>query len=122
MKRALFSIVFLSILVSFIFYTLRPVPSPNKDNTKLKELILKNVEFNEQTKDIFFQFDGVDQKYYINRGIEKGLKKSVLNSLVGKRVILKYIDYFSFLKIFSKTHPVSELKFKDMTLFSITEE
>lgn len=83
------------ILIIIAVLILRPVPIISEDEAITEELIVSKIYTNKEN-DIFFIMKNTPRKFYINRGIEKGLELNNLKEkLIGKTIIVKYPEYWT---------------------------
>ena len=95
-----------------------PVPIPLERNCRVFKGTLTKIA-TDGTNDIFFNFDNSEKLFYINRGLEKGLKiESLKDQLVGQEVVIKYPRYWTPLDPLNHVRQVSKLEFQDSTIYS----
>jgi len=86
-KVAFFAVLFSLPLLAFFVLV---VPSPDASNTAEKIGIVTNI-FEGGEKDIVFKLSGDEHNYYINRGLETGLKiNELMDQLIGREVLLVF--------------------------------
>ncbi|GAA0733082.1 hypothetical protein GCM10009430_46900 [Aquimarina litoralis] len=97
-----------------------PVPIVSEDEALIQKGIVSNV-YEGGTKDIVFKLENNSDVFYINRGLERGLKISLLKKkLIGKEVIFKYpkhwtpLDWDNSSKHISKVETNSEVIFNEL--------
>lgn len=110
----LFGFLAFMLLVSLV---LKPVPILPEEELAVTrgtvDRIFEGGEF-----DIVFKLRETEKYYYINRGLEQGLNLDNLrNKLLGRRVTIKYPEYWSILGDGS-THHLSKLEHNGQTIFS----
>jgi len=91
-------IVALSVLsfVGIVLMALRPVPVPNRSNTKHIEAEVAEIYQGEGENDIVVKLIGQDGSFYINRGLEKNLEiKDLQSELLGEQIELVYISHWT---------------------------
>lgn len=83
------------ILLIGLFLILRPVPSAT-DGEQLTETGTVVAIYEAGEKDIVFQVSDTDQRFYINRGLEKGLNIPLLRvTLLNQPVTFSYPSYWT---------------------------
>lgn len=104
-------------VIILLSLTLRPVPVlPESELTVASGTVSQISEGAE--KDIVFRLKETEEVFYINRGLEQGLKLEALRSeLMGSQIVLKYPEYWSLLNR-GNVHHVSKIEYKGKTIFS----
>jgi hypothetical protein len=93
MKKAL--IVFGLLLFALAVLIFRPVPIVKEEKALVVTGILSKVKGSEN-QDVFLKLKDDPTRYYINRGMELGLKVADLEKrLIGQEVTLKYPQYWT---------------------------
>ncbi len=68
--------------------------------------------------DIVFRLAETNERFYINRGLEQGLKiQDLQGELLGNKITLKYPEYWSLLTN-GTSHHISKLEYRGKTIFS----
>lgn len=120
MKKLIVAPVVIVGLFLLVKTFLRPVPIQPEEELIVHEGVVKNI-YESHDKDIFFTVEP-SMSFYINRGIERGLKVNLLKAkLVGEKVTFKYPEYKSIFGNGSVKH-VSVVKWGDETIFSEIEQ
>ena len=116
MKKILLGIFVIGIC--FIGSVLIPALLVSEDKTiEAKGVVYKVYEAGD--KDIVFKLENNDTSFYINRGIELGLKINDLEQeLMGKEIVIKYQNYRTILNWYSKSKHISKVEFKDKIIFN----
>jgi hypothetical protein len=110
----LIGVIFLGLAVLI----LRPVPIPDeKDCLSLKGTVSQIYEAG--VKDIVFKLHGLDQTFYINRGLERGLDLKTLRvELINKEIVIKYPKYWTPLDPRNSVRHISKIEFDGGTVFT----
>jgi len=94
-RRILVAISVLA-FVGIVLMALRPVPAPNRSNTRYVEAVVSEVYEGEGENDIVIELSGQTGNFYINRGLEKDLNLEKLQSdLLGEKIELVYINHWT---------------------------
>lgn len=73
------------------------------------------------THDVVFTLDGDQRRFYVNRGLERGLDLAQLrDTVIGERATLKYPDYWTPLDPTGSTRHLSRVELGDVVLFDET--
>ena len=109
-----------AVLVVLGSLAIRPVPIvPEADCLEVTGTVAR--VFEGGPFDVMFELPGVDQRYYVNRGLERGLDLTNLReTVVGNTVTLKYPDYWTPLDPIGSIRHVSKVEFGDAVLFDET--
>jgi len=113
-------LVALSVLafVGIVLMALRPVPAPNRSNTRYVESEVSEVYEGEGENDIVIKLRGQDGSFYINRGLEKNLDIQKLQSdLLGEKVELVYISHWTPLASHTPRH-IAEISKKGEIIYT----
>lgn len=109
-----FAAVFLLIAV-LIF---RPVPIVKEDRAVVVQGVVSGV-YEAGVKDLVIRLENVDQRYYINRGLENGPEMTYWKDrIVGKEVIIKYPKYWTPLDWNNTVRHLSKLECEGEVLFN----
>lgn len=96
----------------------RPVPIVEESRAIVVEGIVSSV-YEGGENDVVLTLVGVDQRYYINRGLEGGLVLSELKEdLIEKKVTMKYPRYWTPLDWNNEIRHISKLEFNGDVLFN----
>ena len=100
---------------------LRPVPIVSADRCEVAAGTV--VEIREGTSgDVFFRLREDERRFYINRGLERGLElEGLRRDLLGEQVSLLYPPYWTPLDATGSTRPVSRLECGESVLFDETK-
>lgn len=116
MKRIIFLISSIIIMLAIGFLVLKPVPILPEEELLVVEGKVENV-FEAGEYDIVFQLADSELMFYINRGMEHGFDiEDLKRQLLGRNVTFKYPDYKSFFG--SQIKHVSVVRYKTRTIFS----
>ena len=111
-------ILFASLFVVFVALILRPVPLVTESKALIVNGLLTNI-YEGGVKDIVFQLKDDDRIYYINRGLERGLKiENLKQHLIGKTVVLKYPKHWTPLDWNNKTIHISKVESNEKVFFN----
>ncbi|WP_310992575.1 hypothetical protein [Aequorivita marina] len=100
------------------FSILRPVPKIHEDEAIIEKGVVVAI-YDDGGSDIVFKLQGNDRRFYINRGLQTGLKlEGLKKKLIGKEVTLKYPKYWTPLDWNNKTKHISKIEFKKEVLFN----
>lgn len=119
MTRTKVILFVLGILVTFITsLSFRPIPKTSEvESLVIRGLVTKISE--NATGDMVIRLRGIDKCFYINRGIESGLKIETLKTrLLHKEVVLKYPEYWTLLDPTSSTRHVSKIECQGRVIYS----
>lgn len=110
----LVGLIFLGMGVLF----LRPVPVPDeKDCLSLKGKVTQIYEAG--VKDVVFELQGLDRKFYINRGLERGLDLEKLRAaLTDKEIVIMYPKYWTPLDPGNSVRHISKIVCDGKTVFT----
>jgi len=117
-------IVALSVLtfVGIVLMALRPVPAPNRSNTRFIEAEVSEVYKGDGENDIVIKLSGEDGYFYINRGMEKDLDIQKLQSiLLGEKIELVFINHWAPLTGNSPRH-IAEISLKGEIIYTEFED
>ena len=105
----------LMILVISVF---APVPVPSEDDCLVETGVVTHV-FESGSKDVTLILSGNQKRYYVNRGLERGLELGKLGAtLVGREVVIKYPDYWTPLDPRNSIRHISKIELDGETIFS----
>lgn len=97
---------------------LRPVPIIHENNAIIEKGIVTEI-YDGGGRDIVFLLESNKRKFYINRGLQKGLKLNALKQkLIGNQIVLKYPKYWTPLDWNNKTKHISKIEFNNEIVFS----
>jgi hypothetical protein len=106
------------VFVSFFILAMRPVPIPAEEDCLTISGTVTLVSESEG-KDVRIKLQGVDQIFYVNRGLEAGLNLIQLNNdLLHKHITIKYPRYWTPLDPSNAIRHVSKIEVDGMTIFS----
>lgn len=98
--------------------TLKPVPMVSEKECLSQVGIVSEV-FEGGTLDVVIRLKDNDERFYINRGLERGLDLVTIKSdLIGHEVTLKYPDHWTPLDPFNRTHHLSKVVLGDKVIFT----
>ncbi len=105
----------LILLVGILIF--RPVPIVKEEYAIVETGTVTRVTSN-AGNDVVFRVKERPRKYYINRGLENGLKLSELQKLIGQKVVMKYPKYWTPLDWNDEIKHLSKLEHKGQVLFN----
>ena len=109
-----FSVAFI-ILAAFVF---KPVPIINEKDSISEVGIVSEVYAN-KGNDVVFVMKTTKRRFYINRGLERGLELSSLkDKLIGKSVVVKYPEYWTPLDWNNTVRHISKVEFECEVIFN----
>ncbi|MCG2420540.1 hypothetical protein K8089_16075 [Aequorivita sp. F47161] len=109
-----FSLIILIIAV-LIF---RPVPIVTEDKTISESGIVSEI-YSNKGNDVIFVMENTERRFYINRGLENGLKLNNLKEkLIGNSIIVKYPKYWTPLDWNNSVRHISKVEFNDEIVFN----
>src|SRR6478736_3742763 len=108
--------ILIGLFLVFTILVIRPVPIPvPKDCLSLTGTVSEIYEAG--TKDAVFKLQGLEEKYYINRALERGLDLENLRAdLVGKEIVILYPKYWTPLDPFNSVRHVSKVEYDGKTV------
>jgi len=115
MKKAVFIIVLLCCLFFFAcsLFILNPVPAPPEEKCFVVIGEVSKI-FAAGQRDIIFQLADINMKFYINRGLEKGLSIEELKTiLLQKEITIKYPKYWTPLDFTISIKHISKVNLKE---------
>ena len=113
------SIFFL--LLAFLAFIFRPVPSPSLGNTIKTNGTIEEVSIAADA-DLIIKLRGDDRLYYIDEGLKDGRSLSALQGeLSGKSVEIHYVRFWTPLDPLSKLKHISKVDVNEMTLYPAVE-
>ncbi|MEM7373934.1 MAG: hypothetical protein AAF587_35260 [Bacteroidota bacterium] len=117
-KQKIIGLVLGILAVITMALILRPVPIPTEAECLIETgKVVAIYEAGE--KDVVFQLADTDQRFYINRGLERGLVLEVLQAtLMDQEVTIKYPDYWTPLDPRNDSRHLSQLEYKGAVIFS----
>jgi len=109
------SALFIFLIFAFI---LKPVPIVTEDRALMKQGTV--TEIYEMGKyDVVFKLAETDQRFYINRGLERGLElASLRENYIGKKLTFKYPSYWTPLDWDNTSRHVSKIEFEEEVIFN----
>ena len=106
MKKVFLFSLFIG-LISFLSLSLRTVPNPTADNCSLVKGVVEDV-YSPCCEDVFIKLKNSDKRFYVNRGLELGIKlNQIKNDLVNQAVQLYQIDHWTPLDPNELTNPLA---------------
>jgi len=118
MKKKYFAIFAGLIALITLVLCMRPVPIlAEKDCLVLKGTVTKIYEGG--VKDVVIELSGQKQKFYVNRGLQRGLNLTELQSkLTGSEIVLKYPDHWTPLDPGKSIIHISKIEHGGKTVFN----
>ena len=107
MKRTIF-IVFVLLFITFCALILRPVLTPTEETALNVTGQVSNI-WEGPSYDVVIKLSGIDDVYYINRGLEHEFTLNELQELVNEEITIKYPKHWTPLDPTSSTHHISQL-------------
>jgi hypothetical protein len=110
-----------AVILILIFLSFRSAPVPTERNSRQFEGLVTTI-FEGPSFDILFSVSDYAGRFYINRGLEKGLTINQLSAdLLGKEVIFTYPRHWTPLDPFHSIRHVSKLVCQDKIIYSEME-
>lgn len=104
-------------LLLLVIFSFLPLAPPTMDNTVALTARLASVTEG-SSGDIIISLQNDTHNYYINRGLERGLKLSELQArLEGNMISLRYVRHWSLLNPLGKLRPVAQLSSQHNHIF-----
>ena len=119
MPRSLVYII-LGLILILVANVFKPVPIVSEEEALVETGIIEDI-IETGKKDITFVLQNNSKKYYIHRGLEKGLEIALLRKqLIGTEVVLKYPEYKNILTRLNKNRSihVSKVQYGDQIIFN----
>lgn len=116
MKFKHFALAFGVVVVALAVLFLRPVPILPEAECHAVEGTVSEVYFN-SGNDIVFKLVDNKQRYYINRGTERGVAKEDALACIGKDVTIKYPPYWTPLDPDNTVRHLSKIYVENEVLF-----
>lgn len=120
MKRTI-SVIAISLVCGIValgVLVLRPVPIIDEQEAQVVESVVVDI-YEGGVNDVVFKLDDNDTRYYINRGLESGMKIAELKEkLIGNRIILKHPDYWTPLDWNKSSRHIAKLQYNNEVIFS----
>lgn len=106
------------LLVGLGVLIFRPVPIPEESECLISKGSVTKI-YEAGVKDVFFELQGLDKKFYVNRGLERGLDLIKLKAeLTNKEIVIKYPRYWTPLNPDNSVRHISKIEFEDKTVFT----
>lgn len=119
----LLSGLFIIIITIALVVTLKPLPQPTPDNCGMVTGEVVKIIEGEGKNDILINLKGDKNYYYVNRGLERGLKLEDLKSqLSNNDITLYYIKNWSFLDPYSQTKHIARLDIDGRNIYNEMNE
>ncbi|HMF73060.1 MAG TPA: hypothetical protein VK616_16390 [Flavitalea sp.] len=122
MKRKSWIIPGLAIVfIGLLLLVLRPVPIPLEKDCLTTRGIVSEV-YEAGTNDVVFKLHDLNQTFYVNRGLERGLELEKLRAeLVSKEITIKYPKYWTPLDPVNSSRHISKVEHEERIIFSEIE-
>ena len=116
MKNILIVIGVLFLIIAVLIF--RPVPIVSEKNAVIEKGIVSDI-YEGGVNDIVFRLENNHRRYYINRGLERGLViNSLREKLIGNQIVLKYPKHWTPLDWNNKITHISKVEFNNEILFN----
>ena len=116
MKITLVSFILIVSIIAVLIF--RPVPIVSESKAISEIGIVKEI-YSNKGNDVIFVMLNTDRKFYINRGLENGLKLNNLKEkLIGKSIVMKYPKYWTPLDWNNSIRHISKVEFKNEIIFN----
>ena len=117
MNKKVFLLILGVLLFILMALTFRPIIPTQSNSEKLSGTLIDIYEGG--VKDICFRLNGVKKNYYINRGLEQGLRiDSLKKKLLNQNIDLYYAKHWTPLDPDGKTRHITRLEFNGEVLFT----
>ena len=108
------SALFVFLIFAFI---LKPVPIVTEDRALVENGTVTEI-YEVGQFDVVFKLAETDQRFYINRGLERGLELATLREdYIGKELTFKYPSYWTPLDWNNTTRHVSKVEYGEKVIF-----
>ena len=107
------------VLFGLTVLILQPVPTPDEEGecSTIKGTVVQIYEAG--TRDVVFKLEGQRQKFYVNRGLQRGLKLQQLRAkLMGREITIKYPRYWTPLDPINHIRHISKLELDGKTIYT----
>ena len=116
MKITLVSFILIVSIIAVLIF--RPVPIVSESKAISEIGIVKEI-YSNKGNDVIFVMLNTDRKFYINRGLENGLKLNNLKEkLIGNSIVMKYPKYWTPLDWNNSIRHLSKVEFKNEIIFN----
>ena len=108
----------MTVLMGLAVLTFKPVPIPDEEDClAVRGQVTKIFEAGE--KDVVFLLNGMEEAFYVNRGLERGLDIGNLRGeLMNKEIVIKYPKYWTPLDPRNAVRHVSKIEVEGETIFT----
>lgn len=120
MKKTIKILCYTLPLLFIVFCVLiyRPVPIVSEAEAIVTEGTVTDIHEG-GVKDVVFRLKNDDRVFYINRGLENGLKLATLKQqLIGQNVTFKYPDHWSLLNPKKQSIHLSKVVYNNQVIFN----
>ncbi len=115
-KIILISLSLFALIIAVLVF--RPVPIVSESKA-ISETGTVTEIYSNKGNDIIFILEGSKRKFYINRGLEYGLKLNDLKEkLIGNSIVIKYPKYWTPLDWNNRIRHISKVENKDEVIFN----
>lgn len=115
-KIILISLSLFALIIAVLVF--RPVPIVSESKA-ISETGTVTEIYSNKGNDIIFILEGSKRKFYINRGLEYGLKLNDLKEkLIGNSIVVKYPKYWTPLDWNNRIRHLSKVENKDEVIFN----
>ena len=92
-KITLISFSLIILIIAILIF--RPVPIVSENQTISESGIVTEI-YSNKGNDIIFVLENTKRRFYINRGLERGLElKNLKEKLIGNSIVVKYPKYWT---------------------------
>jgi hypothetical protein len=107
-----------SLILFLAVIAFRPVPIPEEGDCLITKGVVAAID-ESGTLDVSIRLRGNDTKFYVNRGLERGLDLNDLRAtLTGEEVLIKYPKYWTPLDPGNSVRHISKIEFNGQTIFT----
>lgn len=116
-KKSIF-LIGLLLVIGMAFFIFSPVPVPDERDCLIARGVVVNI-FESGSKDLSIILAGNKTRFYVNRGLERGLTIGETGAaLLGREVLLKYPKYWTPLDPQNSIRHVSKIEIDGQTIFT----
>jgi len=86
-----------SVFIVLFVFTFRPIMNPKPNQCTIITGTVEQIWSSDETHDINIRLEGVDKTYYINRGLDSGLRTYNLKDLIGEHIQIYAVKHWTLL-------------------------